>query len=184
MNWETFYFAAFVTGFAFSVVSFLLGSFHAGHGHFHGHTHGPLHGAGRGGARFLNLSTVAAFLTWFGGAGFLLERHSHVWVYLGLLASIAAGLVGGSVVFWFVAKLSATEHPLDPADYDMVGVLGRVTSPIRPNGTGEILYARDGARKAASARSEDAMAIGRDTEVIVTRYENGVAYVRPWEEVP
>ena len=62
MNWETFYFTAFVTGFAFSVVSFLAGSFHAGHGHFHGHGHGRFHGAARGGARFFNLSTVAAFL--------------------------------------------------------------------------------------------------------------------------
>ncbi len=181
MNWETFYFIAFLAGFVFCVVSFLAGSFHAGHGHFHFHGHGH---AGGGGLRFLNLGTAAAFLTWFGGAGFLLQRHSHMWVYLALLFSVFIGLVGAGVVFWVVAKLSANEHPLDPADYEMVGVLGRVTSPIRPKGTGEILFARDGARKASPARSEDSTAISRDTEVIVTRYENGIAYVRRWEEFP
>ena len=184
MTWETFYFASFLFGFVFSVASFLLGSFHGGHGPFHAHGPGHGHSHIQGAARFLNLPTAAAFLTWFGGAGYLLERHSHLLVYFGLLLSTGAGLAGAAVVFWFLAKIAAQEHPLDPADYDMIGGLGRVTSSIRPQGTGEILFVRDGARKAAPARSEDSAAIGRDTEVIVTRYENGIAYVRRWEEIP
>ena len=63
----------------------------------------------------------------------------------------------------------------------MVGVLGRVTSTIRPDGVGELVYVRDGARKPAAARSEDGTHIGRGEEVIVTRYEKGLAYVRTWE---
>ena len=42
---------------------------------------------------------------------------------------------------------------------------------------------RDGARKAAPARSEDFTEVPRGSEVIVTRHERGVAYVRRWEEV-
>jgi hypothetical protein len=34
-----------------------------------------------------------------------------------------------------------------------------------------------------AARSEDGTEIQRGAEVIVTRYENGIAYVRRWEEL-
>jgi membrane protein implicated in regulation of membrane protease activity len=188
MNWQDFYLLAFLVGFLLSAISFLVGGVHGGVFHFHGHVPGFLKGVGRaggrGGASPFNLATAAAFLAWFGGTGYLLERHSSLWVYLGLCVSIASGLAGAAVVFWFLAKLSAHDRPLDPLDYEMIGVLGRVTSPIRAQGTGEILFLRDGSRKAAPARSEDAGAIPRDTEVIVTRYEKGIAYVRRFEEFP
>ena len=44
-----------------------------------------------------------------------------------------------------------------------------------------MVYIRDGARKPAAARSEEGTLIARGEEVIVTRYERGVAYVRTWE---
>ena len=72
---------------------------------------------------------------------------------------------------------------MDPADYDMIGVLGKVASPIRPSGTGEIIFSQAGARRAAPARSEDELVIPKGAEVVVTRYERGIAYVRPWEEL-
>ena len=37
-------------------------------------------------------------------------------------------------------------------------------------------------RRVCGARSEDGSAIAKGTEVVVTRYEKGIAYVRPWEE--
>lgn len=190
MNWETFYLTTFVIGFLLSVLSFVGGALRGGHFHFHGHAHGIGHGHhiggkfGRGGLSVFNFGTLTAFLAWFGGAGYLLQRYSTILVYFALLLSVVAGCAGASVVFWFMAKLTAEDRPLDPADYEMVGVLGRVTSPIRALGTGEVLFLRDGARKATPARSEDASEIPRDAEVIVTRYEKGVAYVRRWEEIP
>ncbi len=94
-----------------------------------------------------------------------------------------SGLGGAAIIFWFLAKMMATEAPLDPADYDMIGVLGRVASPIRKGGTGELIYARAGSRRASPARSEDGNDIVRDTEVVVTRFEKGIAYVRRWDEL-
>jgi membrane protein implicated in regulation of membrane protease activity len=190
LNWESFYLVAFLVGFLLSLVSFLAGTLHVGHAHLHGHSslRGAMKGTagkgagGRGGLSPFNLGTAAAFLAWFGGTGYLLEHYSGVWAYLGLLLSAVSGLVGAAVVFWFLSRLLAHDQPLDPADYDMVGVLAHVTSPIRSGGTGEVQYSRDGARKAAPARSEDGSVISRDTEVIVTRYEKGIAYVRPWDE--
>ena len=68
------------------------------------------------------------------------------------------------------------------ADYDMIGVLGKVSSPIRHAGTGEMMFSQMGTRRAAPARSESGVEILRGVEVVVTRYERGVAFVRPWEE--
>ena len=43
-----------------------------------------------------------------------------------------------------------------------------------------MIYSQEGTRRAAAARSEDGIAIPKGTEVMVTRYEKGIAYVRPW----
>jgi membrane protein implicated in regulation of membrane protease activity len=182
MNWQDFYLTTFLVGFLLSLASFFAGASHGGHIHGQGHGHAFGRGGGRGVARF-NFAAITAFLAWFGGAGYLLERYSGIWVYLGLVVAVAAGVAGASLVLWFLGKLTARDRPLDPADYDMVGVLGQVSSPIHAKGTGEVIYLRDGARKAVPARSENASEVARDTEVIVTRYEKGIAYVRPWEEI-
>jgi len=183
MSWEAFYFVCFLVGFFFSVASVLSGSAHS-HLHlprgFHGH--GP---AGRGSQSSpINLGTVSAFLAWFGGAGYLLTRYSSFWALVTLGLAVVSGIAGASVVFWFLVKvLLAHERVLDPADYEMAGVLGRVSSPLRQGGTGEMIFSRDGARRAASIRSETGQAIEKGVEVVVTRYEKGIAYVRPWDEL-
>jgi membrane protein implicated in regulation of membrane protease activity len=185
MNLETFYLVAFLVGFLLSAISFFGGVVHLPH--FHVHTHGGGRLGGKGGGRSglspFNFGTIAAFLAWFGGTGYLLERYSNVWIYLGLFISAMSGLGGAALVFWFLLKLVGQDRPLDPADYEMVGVLGRVASPVRESGTGEMIFSRDGARCASPVRSEDGSAIPRDTEVIVTRFEKGIAYVRRWEEM-
>lgn len=100
-----------------------------------------------------------------------------------LLLSILVGVAGASIVFWFLAKvLVGRERNLDPADYHMTGVLGRVSSVIREKGTGEIIYSQEGTRRTCGARSEDGKAIAKGTEILVTRYDKGIAYVRPWDE--
>lgn len=179
MTWAGFYLFCFAVGFCFSVASAL-----AGAGHFHFHLpHGHGHISGHGAAAPVNPGTVAAFLAWFGGAGYLLTTYSALALLLALGIAIVCGLAGAAIVFRFLAGLSATEKPLDPADYEMIGVLGRVSSPIRTGGTGEMIYSRDGARRACAIRAEDGEAVPRDTEVVVTRFEKGIAYVRPWEQI-
>ncbi|HEV2115655.1 MAG TPA: NfeD family protein [Terriglobales bacterium] len=195
MTWENFYLVCFVVGFAFSVLSFLGGGlrwhlpfkWHVGHAgpHVHlGHAAGA-RGAGAHGAQVsaFNLLTLTIFLAWFGGTGYLLTRYSTVWFLLGLGVAILSGIGGAAIIFFFLKALMASEHPMDPADYEMVGVLGKVTSSIRAGGTGEITYSQGGTRHAAGARSEDNNAIAKGSEVVVTRYEHGIAYVRRWEEM-
>ena len=87
-------------------------------------------------------------------------------------------------MFWFVSKfLLAHSRELDPADFDLVGALGRIASPIRAGGTGEITFSLGGTRQVCGARSETGEALARGAEVIVTRYERGIAYVRKYEEL-
>jgi len=183
MTWAEFYLVCFFVGFFLSLLS-VLGTFHLHLGivHFHvGHTHVP-HGGGHG-TSFLNFGTIVAFLAWFGGAGYLLTEHSALWFVLALLISVATGLAGAAVVFLVIRKLAADERPLDPEDYRMEGVLGQLSSPIRAGGTGEIIFSQEATRRSAPARSEDGTAIPNNTEVVITRYEHGIAYVRRWDEL-
>jgi hypothetical protein len=131
-----------------------------------------------------NPPVIAAFLAWFGGTGYLLTRFSAVWVGLGLLASVGSGLVGGGIIFLFLSKILISDQEfLDPADFEMVGVLGKLSVPIRVGGTGELIYSQAGTRRVCGARSENGEAISKGTEVVVTRYEKGIAYVRLWSEM-
>ncbi|HET7872527.1 MAG TPA: NfeD family protein [Terriglobales bacterium] len=203
MNWELFYLICFVVGFAFTALSFLSGTLHLhfhlpGHGHIHLGGHSGGHGATQGGGHgaqhaghahgghfpFFNPMSIAVFLAWFGGTGYLLVHLRHIWVFAGLALASLAGFTGAALVFLFVGKfLMGRDYTLDPADFEMVGVLGKVSDTVRNGGTGEIIYEQLGLRKACAARSEAGEDIQRGEEVIVTRFDNGVAYVRRWSEL-
>jgi membrane protein implicated in regulation of membrane protease activity len=201
MTWADFYLICFAVGFTFSILSFVLGGLHWHLPfHFHVHVHGgPVHAghpvagghAGPHGAgphhtsvSPINPVTLAAFLAWFGGMGFLLTRFSGLAFFAALGLSLLAGLVAAGIVFVFLVRvLMSDEEELDPADYEMVGVLGKISMPIRKSGTGELVYSQMGTRRACGARAEDGTAIARGTEVVVTRYEKGIAYVRLWSEL-
>jgi hypothetical protein len=184
--WETFYLVCFALGLSFTVLSFLGVSSHL---HFHvplhshgGHVHAG-HGA-KGGVSPVNGFTLAAFLCWFGGCGYLLERYANFAISLVLGFATITGLVGAAILFWFMARvLLPHERELTAADTEVVGVLGRVTGTIREDGAGEIQFSQNGARRFAVARSEAGVAIPRDVEVVVMRYEQGVAWVRRWDEI-
>lgn len=196
MTWAQFYLICFVVGFAFSFLSFLMGGLrwhvpfgvhlpHVGGGHLH-HGIPPAGGAHRVGSQIspFNPATIAAFLAWFGGAGYLLTRYSSIWVITGLALAVVIGLIGGSIVFLFLTRvLTSEEENLDPADFEMVGVLGRISVPIRLGGTGELIYSQAGTRRVCGARAEKGNAIAKDAEVVVTRYDKGIAYVRLWSEI-
>jgi membrane protein implicated in regulation of membrane protease activity len=202
MTWADFYLVCFIAGFLLSAISFIAGGLrghmhvpHLPHGGGHvGGLHAPTTHAGsdgstgRGGSlpsvSPFNFVTLTAFLAWFGGAGFLITRFSNVWIALGLLLAMAAGLAGAAIVFFFLTRvLISREENMDSADYEMAGVLGKVSMPIRANGTGEIIYSQAGTRRTCGARSESGAAIEKGAEVMVTRCDKGIAYVRLWDEM-
>ena len=186
------YLICFLIGFLLSAVSFLLGSFHVHLPHFHLghiHVHAPnaahgAHGVAANELPAINFGTITAFLAWFGGIGYLLTTYSSLVARIALLLAISGGMIGASVVFFLVSRLLMKhDRPLNPADYEMVGVLGRIVVPIREKGTGELIYSQEGSRRTCGARTEDGSAVAKGTEVVVTHYERGIAYVRPWDEI-
>ena len=190
MTWSTFYLTCFIIGVTLSFLSFVGGSLRLPHLHLHlPHGHAPIphvgaHGVAGAEFPFINYATVTAFLAWFGGMGFLLTTYSTLIVAIVMTLATIAGLIGAAMVFLFIAKLLLRhDHPLDPADYDRVGVLARIISPIRPGGTGEIIFSQAGTRQTCGARSDDGQELARGIEVIVTRYEHGLAYVRRYDEM-
>jgi len=128
-----------------------------------------------------NPNCAAVFLAWFGGIGYLLTRHSGLAFWLDFALAAALGLTGAWILAAFLRYLQSKELPLDPVDYQIVGTLGQVASTIHPAGVGEVIYLKDGVRRPLAARSDDGNEIRRGEEVIVTRYEKGIAYVRTWE---
>ncbi len=204
MNWPDIFLLCFGIGTLWSIATLLLGGLHLGHGaagHGTGHAHaahlGHVHGGhanlhstlksggqrGSGGwlGAMVNPSSAAIFLAWFGGMGYILTRHSGLALAIDLVIALAMGLVGAWFLAAFLRFLQSKEKPLEPEDYEMVGVLGQVSCGIRPDGVGELIYVRDGARRPSPARSADGVEIQRGQEVVVTRYEKGIAYVRTWE---
>ena len=129
----------------------------------------------------LNPSSMAVFLAWFGGVGYILTRHTGLLLLIDVAVAAVVGLIGAWFLAAFLRFLQAREKPLDPADYDLIGVLGQVSAAIRQGGIGEMIYARDGCRRSLPVRSEDATEIKRGEEVVVTRFEKGVAFVRTWD---
>jgi membrane protein implicated in regulation of membrane protease activity len=191
MTMETFYLICFGVGLVLSVAFFLGGFAHLHLGHLHiGHSglthHGAgAHGSGSRGLSAVNGFTITAFLCWFGGAGYLLHRYSIFVATLVLLLSVVSGVFGAALLWAILFKLLLPrERVLNSEDTEMTGVLAKVSDSIRSNGgIGEILFSQTGARRCSAARSDDGRTIERGTEVVVIRYERGIAYVRPWAEL-
>ena len=208
MTWAHFYLLCFVVGFLLSILSLLMGMFHihlpgghsfdfgahggdagVGHGHVGGahghHLHVHFGAADAGGISIspFNTFTMMAFLAWFGGVGYLLAERG-IWSLLVLAFALGAGLFGSTLVFLYLTRiLLRYDSTMIESDYRMEGLLGRVSSSIRAGGTGEIIFSQEGVRKTCGARSETGKPIEKGAEVVVMRYDKGIAYVQLYDEM-
>jgi membrane-bound ClpP family serine protease len=181
---ETIYLVCFIVGLVLSILSVVggfahlhIGRIHVGHA---AHAHGGTHGLSS-----VNGFTITAFLCWFGGVGYLLDRYSIFIAPLILLLSILSGLIAAALLWAVLFKLLLPhERELTTEETEMPGVVAHVSDSIRDNGgIGEIIFSQTGARRSTAARSEDGSPIQRGAEVVVIRYERGVAYVRRFDEL-
>jgi hypothetical protein len=193
---ETVFLGCFLFGVVFTGLTTLLGAASSAvHvGHFLGHGwHGPHihHGHANGYANghldqplfLFGVSSLVAFLTWFGAAGYVLTRWFDWPLLATLVLGIGAGLAAAVLVARFLALLRAGERVMDPRDFRLVGTVARVTIGIPGDGVGEIVFTKAGARRSEAARGLNGAPIPRDTEVVVTGYERGVATVQPWDDL-
>jgi membrane protein implicated in regulation of membrane protease activity len=184
MNWESFYQICFGVGLVLSLLSFAGGFGHLHLGHLHLGHHGHTGHAHSNGISPFNMFTAMAFLCWFGGAGFLLTHYRFAIVPVILALAVVIGFAGATLIFAFLTKvLLPRERTMMPEDTEMCGVVATVSSELRSNSLGEILFSLDGTRRGSPARSEDGQPIPRDAQVLVMRYEQGVAYVRRFDDL-
>src|SRR6185436_11732861 len=186
---ETIFLAIFAFGALFTIVSAALGAVSGldhGFGHAQVHAHGAHTASGMHNwmhsTPLLNGSSLMAFLTCFGAAGYLLARLSP-WAFPAVvLGALIGGAIGAVIVARFLGLLLAGEREMDPDDYRLEGTVGRVTVPIPAGGTGEVVFSKVGARRSEAARSLGGTPIPRGAEVVITDYVDGKATVQPWAE--
>lgn len=192
MTIGTIYLICFLFGAGMSVLSLLTGALHLHihpkfhlphHSAPHIHIHGPEGGRSIADLTFFNFSALMAFLTWFGGTGYLLTRFASLAAIAALAAAIVLGVIGASIINWFLVRvLMRREKELESVE--IAGTIGTLTIPLRENGTAEIVYSQHGTRRSAAARTEDGSPLPKGKEVVITRFDRGIAYVRPFEDAP
>lgn len=128
-----------------------------------------------------NITALVLFLAIFGGVGLLLEDKHELASMLTAAIAVVCGFAGSTVVSRLLGVIIAREHPLEPVTF--TGTVAQVTMPIREgDGTGEIIYTLEGTRRCSGARSDDGRAIGKGAEVVIVRYDKGIAYVASFDE--
>jgi membrane protein implicated in regulation of membrane protease activity len=131
----------------------------------------------------LNASSLLAFVTWFGAAGYLALRFGGWSLPLALAAAVVAGLAGAVLLGAFLNKVTAGEQVLDSRAFRLEGTLARVTVSVPARGAGEVVFSKEGRTRSEAARSITGDPIPRGTEVVILRYERGVAHVQPWDQL-
>lgn len=128
---------------------------------------------------YFTLSSLVAFLTWFGAAGYILSKAMGWSLVLILPLAVLAGVAGGGIIAWVIAKIKEGDRPMNPADYRLEGTLARVSVSLPENGVGEIVFSLAGTTRCEAARAEGGHRVPDGTEVVITRYERGIATVQP-----
>ncbi len=124
-------------------------------------------------------TTVATFITGFGGGG-TVAHHTLEWsLFPGLLLAIASG--GLLAAFAFGALELLFSHTQAGSEYsveDTVGRTAEVITSITADGTGEIAYTVKGQRERSAARSVDGTGIAKGRSVVIEEFAGATAHVR------
>ncbi|MEB3223498.1 MAG: hypothetical protein VKS61_15600 [Candidatus Sericytochromatia bacterium] len=208
---EQAFLGVFLFGFLFTVVSGLLGATHGGDGGAlagkgalpgadvpHGKLVLPASSADVPGGKLLashvgepatglprlNLTAGMAFLTWFGGAGWLVLHYTAAGPLVACVAGAAAGWPAYKLVAGFYNMLLASETVRHRAQDNLEGTLARVTARAVAGGVAEIVFEHQGSRRVEGARALEGHALEKGDEVVITGYEGGLAIVHPLHEEP
>ena len=179
------YLICFGVGLLFTIVSAFAGHAFSGHDVHVGHTGAGGHAeAGFGtddmpGFAAVSPTTIAAFITAFGGFGMVLDKipatHSG-WISVPLAALIGF-VIAGLVLMMFRAVFRRTQGSSESRVATLVGVTASVITAIPENGVGEIAYVQSGSRYSAPARTENGAPLGNGASVKITRIVGTQFYV-------
>jgi membrane protein implicated in regulation of membrane protease activity len=182
---ETVYLICFGVGLLFAVISAFFADVFGGHDlHAHvadSHAEGGFGASEMPGFSPLSPTTLAAFVTGFGGFGMLFNR----WEvtknpYVSApLAALAGFVVAFGVFVLFRKVFTMTQSSSEARASQLVGTSATIITPIPLSGVGEIAYVLAGSRYTAPARTEDGTSAPGGTTVRITRVVGAQCFVRP-----
>lgn len=174
MDLPTFYLICFGVGLVFAVVSAFLAGIFDGHD-----AHEGVGGHDMPGFSPLSPTTIAAFVTAFGGLGLIFSRFEATrgaWVSVTL--SVLFGFAIAAAVFAMFSKIfHATQSSSEGRVAELFGQSATVITPIAAGGTGEIAYVQGGTRYTAAARTDDERAVPAGETVRIIRVVGSQFYV-------
>ena len=187
MTIKLLYFACFVVGFIYalmsSVLSHLFGA-DGDHGGDVGHGdigHGDV-GHGEVSLPILSPSIIAAFVTGFGGTGILVSYLTEWPVVSGVMAAVVGGLfLAGSAFGLLTLLYSHTQGGSEYQTSELIGASAEVISAIPQNGFGEIAYEARGSRVNAAARTMDGRPVAKHEHVQIVKIVGSTHFVKPFE---
>jgi len=127
----------------------------------------------------LSPTTIASFITAFGGFGMIfnrIEATSSPFISLPLAALGGLG-IAAAVLWLFRTVFRKTQSSSESRVATLIGTTATVITPIAADGVGEIAYVQSGTRYSAPARSENGAAIANGATVKITRIVGTQFYV-------
>jgi membrane protein implicated in regulation of membrane protease activity len=186
------YVACFGIGLLFTVVTALAGHLFGGHDGdvgdggtaevgSGGHVEAGIGGDHMPAITPLSPTTIASFVTAFGGFGMILSRlEATRSPFLSLPLSLLGGLTVAFLVFLLFRALFLRTQ--SSSESHVAGIVGReasIITPVPAGGVGEIAYVDGGVRYTAAARTEDGAPVPAGATVVVRRIVANQFYVIP-----
>lgn len=113
----------------------------------------------------LSVQVVSAFVGAFGIVGLTAEAMS-VPTVLSLVAAVVGGVVLGWVAWRLTRSLLGMATDATPASEDLVGLVGRVITPVGPTGVGEVLVRLGGQQTKLTAAASGELELGTEIRVV------------------
>ena len=184
MNAFQIYLVCFGVGFLFTIVGALMADVFGGHdAHVDigsgGHAEGGFGSHEMPGFSPLSPTTLATFVTAFGGLGMIFTQVAATqspWLSAPLSAIGGFGIAAG-VVKVFQSIFKRTQSSSESHVSTLAGSAATVITPIPENGVGEIAYVQSGTRYSAPAREEHGVPIPNGHTVKITRVVGTQFYV-------
>lgn len=171
----TVYQIAFYTGILYAVVGFILGElFNFANLHIDAHIDGdiPFFSVSP-----LKPSTIAAFITVFGGVGILGTKLGKGAVLTLIGAVVIAFIAASLIYFLIIVPLYKAQNTAITDHQKIKGLSAVVTSPILENGYGEISYTVNQNEFTSPAKYIGKTYLGAGKEVFIVYIEDNVFYV-------
>ncbi len=178
------YMICFGVGLLFTLVSAFAAEVFGGHdaaggGGADGHAEAGFSSHDMPGFSALSPTTIAAFITAFGGFGMVfsrIEATKSPWVSVPLSSLAGFGIAVG-VLWLFRMVFKRTQSSSESRVATLIGMSATIITPIPENGVGEIAYVQGGSRYTAPAREVAGQALSNGKAVKITRIVGSQFYV-------